>query len=380
MAEMSVNVYFKHNDPDTHRQLVQLFEHADPDGDDECAKAFVDLATKLNPDRGKGIVEAFLHDLRDRIREMFGFEDVADVSGFCVAGGIRGGSGDKFAGRCVKFLYHLCPDVQALAWGMGDDDPWEFWFKHVDGRLVRHDDEPFNGYDNRIRGTIYRWWHEGLPDAIREGMLNDEDFDAEDDDEEDPAVSDAEYEQWIAGQHEGSDLEDDVEEVVMDEMVDAFTNALGSLFSGGTAKKAVSKDAFDCEAIDEDAVRAVLADMDDHEKAFDVDGIMKHISKQLKGEIQTSVEGKQTTMPLTHSLYRMSLKLVLREDMEYESEQVITDISVDDGVARVMATSDMACLDPMTGKKMQTSTKDAYTLEIVDGKIQVTELNSIEAG
>lgn len=379
MAEMYVNVYFKHDDSDMHAKLVRLFEQEDANGDDASRQAFVELASEINPESGEGTAKAFLNDLRDKTREMFDFQDTSDFSGFYCAGATCGGSGDRYAGRCVKLLYRLCPGIQALAWGMGDDDPWEFWFKHVDGRLVRHDDEPLDGNDNRIKGTIYRWWHEGLPAAIKEGMLNDEDSEDEDDDaDDDPPVSDADYVAWLAGQTSSTDLEDDVEEVVMDEIVDAFTSALGSLFSGGEAKKPVSTDAFDCETLDEDAVRAVLADIDAHAKDFDVSGIMKHVSRQLKGEVQTSTEGEPATMPLTYSLYRMSLKLILKADMEYESDQTIAEIAIENGEARVLTRSDTVCLDPITQSKMKMSTEDTYKLEIVDGKIQITELNSIQ--
>ncbi len=375
MAEIYVNVYFRHENPETHAELVRLFEMGERGFDDD---ALVRLAGAINPDKGEGIAKAFLHDLRDRTREMFDFEEVADIAGYCCAGGTYGGSGDRFAGRCVRFLYNLCPGIDARAWGMGDDDPWEFWFKHENGHLVRHDAEPFDGHDNRIKGTIYRWWHDGLPAAIKEGMLNDGD-DIDEDADDDSHVSDAEYENWLSKQEAGSDFEDDVEEVVMDEIVDAFTTALGNLFAGASSRKKTARaDAFDCEELDEDAVRAVFDDIEAHEKAFDIDGIMKHISKQLKGEVHTTVEGKMTKMPLSHSLYRMSLKLLLKEDSEYESAGEIEAISIDDGVARVKVKSDTLCLDPMTSTRISMSTDDAYTLEIVDGKIQVTELVSIE--
>ena len=234
MAEISVNVYFRHQDPEVHRKLILLFE-GDPDAGDESRQAFIALAAEINPEKGDGSASAFLRDLDDKIREMFGFEDVVELAGFCCAGGTRGGAGDRFAARCVKFLYHLCPGIQALAWGMGDDDPWEFWLKHEDGHLVRHDAEPFDGYDARIRSTIYRWWHDGLPDEIREGMLNDSDY--EDEDDESEPVTEEQYQEWLSGHAEGSDFQDDVEDVVMDEFVGAFTNVLAGCSAVGPKRK-----------------------------------------------------------------------------------------------------------------------------------------------
>ena len=83
-------------------------------------------------------------------------------------------------------------------------------------------------------------------------------------------------------------------------------------------------------------------------------------------------------MPLTHSLYRMSLKLVLKEDADYESEQVIEDISTGDGSATVLMSGSITFVDPTTNTRMHSTTADEYTLEIVEGKIQITGLVSKE--
>ncbi len=375
MSEIYVNVYFRHQDPSTHASLVRLIETG-AGQDDASRQGFVDLAAEINADKGEGIAKAFLRDLDDRIHEHFGFDDVDDVAGFCRASATCGGGGDRYAARCVKLLYHLCPGIQAQAWGMGDDDPWEFWLKHEDGHLVRHDAEPFDGYDARIRSTIYRWWHDGLPDVIREGMLNDSD--EEDEDQEVGPVTEEQYQQWLKGHEDGSDIADDVEDVVMDELVGAFTNALASMFTGKSAKKTVSADAFDATKLDEDLVRKVFADIDACGKAFDIDGIMKHISQSVKGNVTTTIEGNETTMPMTHSLYRMSLKLVLKEDAEYDGKQEIENIRITDGAAIVGTKSAASYLDPMTNERMESETEDEYTLEVIDGKVQITRIESKE--
>ena len=68
--------------------------------------------------------------------------------------------------------------------------------------------------------------------ALARRLLHDDDAVEEDDEgDDDSPVSDADYVAWLAGQTSSTDLEDDVEEVVMDELVDAFTSALGSLFT-----------------------------------------------------------------------------------------------------------------------------------------------------
>ena len=83
-------------------------------------------------------------------------------------------------------------------------------------------------------------------------------------------------------------------------------------------------------------------------------------------------------MPLTHSLYRMSLKLVLKEDADYESEQVIEDIAIAEDSATVQTSSAITFVDPATNTRMHSTTADEYTLEIVEGKVQITGLTSRE--
>ena len=76
----------------------------------------------------------------------------------------------------LLFLKGLLPNIHAQAWGCGDDDPWEFWFKFEGDELIREDDEPLNDpdEDEEIKASIYAWWHQDLPPEIKEGFLNEE--------------------------------------------------------------------------------------------------------------------------------------------------------------------------------------------------------------
>ena len=40
---------------------------------------------------------------------------------------------------------------------------------------MREDDEPFNDpdQDQLIKAEIYTWWHENMPNEIKEGFLNE---------------------------------------------------------------------------------------------------------------------------------------------------------------------------------------------------------------
>lgn len=378
MSEISVVVYFKHDDKTRQKQLLGLCNlHESLEGD-TFSESFIALCEEISGRESAGgeIGRSYLQSLQNDIREEFYPESVETIAGYGAVSFLCGGGGDRFAGRTVRFIDSLCPGIHVLAWGMGDDDPWEFWFKREGGNTIRHDDEPFDGNDKRIYGTIYRWWHEGLPEKIKEGMLNDDDPANLDGDAD---VSDEEYADWLSHTTATTDIESDAEQVVLEEMVDAFTGVLGDLFRGGKERPEASNDSFDADEMTENIVRALFQDLDEQESQQSVDGVMKHISRKMKGKVTTIENGKEITLPVNYSLYRMSLKMVMRGDTGFQSDQEITDIQIKDDVATVNAKATMTYLDPMKGEKVTVSTNDVYTLDIVDGKILVTNLVSEQA-
>jgi hypothetical protein len=168
--ELHSNIYYRHPNLHIIEKLDRLFK--DHHGDQD---KFIAAAIELNPEQGQEFAEDLL-DTIDNVEFDLGPESISTIDNYSVAHFVHGSSGDEFIEAIVLFLKSLLPEIDVRAWGCGDDDPWEFWFKFEGDELVREDDEPFNDPedDEEIKSSIYTWWHQGLPEKIKEGFLNQE--------------------------------------------------------------------------------------------------------------------------------------------------------------------------------------------------------------
>lgn len=173
--ELHSNLYYKHPVDAIMEQLDQLFSQHD--GDENL---FLQTAAIINTDEGAALAQDLI-DQVDSVQFDLAPESLQRQAGFSVAHFVHGSAGDEFIEAILLFLKALLPDIQAQAWGCGDDDPWEFWFKFEGDELVREDDEPLNDPDDdeQIKASIYAWWHRGLPADIKEGFLNESDDNSE---------------------------------------------------------------------------------------------------------------------------------------------------------------------------------------------------------
>ena len=169
--ELHSNVYYKHADLNIIVMIDRLFKEHQGDRD-----KFISFAVELNPEDGQTLAED-ITDTVDQIDFDLGPESIHSTAGYSVAHFVHGSAGDEFIEAILLFLKALVPDIHAQAWGCGDDDPWEFWFKFEGDELIREDDEPFNDpdEDTEIKASIYAWWHAEMPKKIKEGFLNQED-------------------------------------------------------------------------------------------------------------------------------------------------------------------------------------------------------------
>ncbi|MDR7017539.1 hypothetical protein EXE30_13615 [Acinetobacter halotolerans] len=166
--ELHSRVYYKHPDAKIMGQLEVLFKEHEGN-----AERFLQAALAINPES----VEA-AQDLLDQIDSPeydLEPESLYYEAGYAVLDFVHGSSGDENIENILLFLKALLPEIHAQAWGCGDDDPWEFWFKFNGDELIREDDEPFNDpeEDENIKASIYAWWHKDLPIEIKEGFLNE---------------------------------------------------------------------------------------------------------------------------------------------------------------------------------------------------------------
>ena len=171
MAELHSNVYFKHESSEVMSQLDSLFYESKGNQSE-----FTSTCQALNPVNGAELAAELIRYV-DEPKHDLQAESLNNNEGYSVCHFVHGTGGDDIIGKLVEFLYRLCPEIHAQAQGCGDDDPWEFWFKFEGGLLKREDDHPVmdleDGEDQEIKETIYAWWHESMPEAIQEGLLND---------------------------------------------------------------------------------------------------------------------------------------------------------------------------------------------------------------
>ena len=166
--ELHSNLYYRHADAEVMAKLGRLFETHRGDAD-----KFIALASEINPQHGAELATEIL-DSVDNLEYDLGPELLYPVEGYSIAHFVHGSAGDEFMEAILFFIKALVPDIHAQAWGCGDDDPWEFWFKFEGDELIREDDEPLNDpeEDEEIKANVYAWWHADMPEKIKEGFLN----------------------------------------------------------------------------------------------------------------------------------------------------------------------------------------------------------------
>lgn len=92
------------------------------------AEIFKQLVITINPTDGAELAQDLI-DLVDQVEYDLGSESLHRSEGYSIAHFVHGSSGDEFMQAILDFLKNLVPDIHTQAWGYGDDDPWEFWFK-----------------------------------------------------------------------------------------------------------------------------------------------------------------------------------------------------------------------------------------------------------
>jgi NAD-dependent DNA ligase len=169
MAELHSNIYYKHIDPDVMEKLNSIFYECN--GNEE---KIIEISLSLNARNGKELAQNLIESV-DEPKYDLDAESLEKVEGYSIAHFVHGSIGDEVVESIVHFLNLLVPNTHVQAWGCGDDDPWEYWIKYDNDKLIRKDDEPLNDddEDEEIKNTIYEWWHESMPSSVKEGFLNE---------------------------------------------------------------------------------------------------------------------------------------------------------------------------------------------------------------
>jgi hypothetical protein len=370
MAELHSNLYFSHPDTAIHAQLKELFLSLD-NGQHRAAQ----VAEKINPDNGEAVTQSLFQDLSERYPESIDPETLVDESGFWIAHLVSGGSGDHLCGRIVRYLHDLVPGIRVQAWGCGDDDPWEYWYKMDGDNLIRLDDEPYEDDDARIFGTIYRWWHETMPENIREGFLH------EDDEEnlEGEVVSDSEYARWLRTLKENSskDPEPPLATDEIKDLVSGITEVF-SLFSGiDKANREPDQESFKAEIVVEELILRAYDDLLECTDNRDVKGVLKHYSKKLTGKVTGKTDNMGGDKEFTYRLYEMMLIFSFKSGDSFNTKSKVRSVTINaDGSATLLSNTESEFTDPATSKDLRMLSDDQLVWKIIDGDLLITEFSN----
>ncbi len=378
MAELHSNIYYRHPNLKKH-QLLKEFVNSFSGSNELTLK----IAQSLNLDDGEQVAQNFLTALKTKYHGSVYPEDTSSQDGYWVSHLINDSGGDYLVGRMVKLLYELCPEVQVQAWGCGDDHPWEYWFKFEGGKVVRCDDQPFGKDDDEhTYKTVYRWWHENLPDGISEGLLNEERVGRFGRD-----ATDEKYQLWLetlklksnkiqTDDLPGQGLESPVSQEDVKEMVSAFGKIYTSVKSAPKSGDKSAADTATTHPMMKEQVMSAFREMNVACRALDVNGVLKHISASITGKLIFLEDGQPYETQASYGLYRIGLGMLLKPQAEYQLSTTVTAYTPNpDGTATLAFTSESQYIDPHSGKRTKTISEDEYVWGLVDGALQVVVMN-----
>lgn len=180
---MHSNFYFKHPEKDIHELLTEMLSIFDLNSElkindvVECKSKFLSIAKTVNSEKGEVLANDLLKTFDEEYGNEFGSETITSKDGYSVSHWVIGMSGFEAQVRLITFFYDLCPLVHAQSSiNCIADEYVEAWLKYDNGNVVSASNQPYSIDDNYIRGTIYRWWHSKMPHSIKEGRINDKDY------------------------------------------------------------------------------------------------------------------------------------------------------------------------------------------------------------
>ncbi|WP_020409992.1 hypothetical protein [Hahella ganghwensis] len=379
MAELHSKLYYHHPNPTTHARLKEFIESL-CETDDTIFQA----AQSLNFDSGESLVKRFLNELHNRYQEHLHPESTLDIEGYWISQFTNSAQGDHLIGKLVKLLSDLCPNIHAQAWGYGDQDTWEFWYKCEGGRLLRCENELYSEKDNeRTYNTVYRWWHDKLPGQIQAGLLNEgkvERFGQE--------YSEESYELWLeklkskASQATTNFITGNgMEYLTGDQDAQDAASAFGYLFSAYKDSTGIQKNpqenAVRATKVTREKVIAAFKDIQISSRTSDINGILKHFSPKLTGTLIFQENGRYTELEANYTTYKFDLGIMLKPQTKYEVSTTINSYVLNhDGRAILKFTTISQYIDPQSRKMTRCTSEDEYVWGIEDGKLQIMEMNS----
>jgi hypothetical protein len=180
MSELHTNIYIKHSDSGINSKLELIFKTINDKPEPDYEKIEENLkadAVNINSENGAYLVDKLIKDIKEgngTPSEDLIAESRDEIAGFHFLHFVHGGSGTDYIGAIIKFLGDLAPGVDVRACLVGDDDPWEIFYRYEQGKVINQYYEP--DVDEAEEGElpeVYTWWHEGLPPEIKDGFINE---------------------------------------------------------------------------------------------------------------------------------------------------------------------------------------------------------------
>ncbi|MGB5518623.1 MAG: BRCT domain-containing protein [Gammaproteobacteria bacterium] len=187
MAEMSFTLYVKSTIPDKQERLDQLIDIIGEQGGEDWTiirpmmKNIISEIARENADR---LLDELINSLNT---DGYGAEDFTldypgkyQKSGYLAFNMLFGSTGPENTRAVVKLFGGLDESVDARGYLIGDEDPWEVFYRQIEDEILMKEcvpDEDFDADCEALETGVYAWWHKGLPSDINEGYLNDNDLD-----------------------------------------------------------------------------------------------------------------------------------------------------------------------------------------------------------
>lgn len=179
MSELSTNLYILGRNSELSVELGKIFKTINDAGNFSSENLSYEIEKKVStlfPDKGLALFRSFATSISNEgcsLHEALVAESRHEIEHGCCLHFVHSASGVFFINAIVKFIGSLSADIDVRACLLGDDDPWEIFYRYQDGEVVEEYCMPdHEEWEDGDFPPVYCWWHEGLPESIKEGFIN----------------------------------------------------------------------------------------------------------------------------------------------------------------------------------------------------------------
>lgn len=178
MAETGAVIYMSHPETELHVKLGLVFRTINdmPKPDlDEAEKILRKDGARILPVKSDELVDQLIQDINEGNgdpKSDFIAESRDYNSRYILYYFIFGGNGESLLSALLRYIKNLVVGVDVRGYLYGDDDPWEVFYRFHGGELKYIECVSNEDSCDVELPDVYRWWHDGLPVAIKQGFLH----------------------------------------------------------------------------------------------------------------------------------------------------------------------------------------------------------------